>query len=514
MCTNKTWIIDPRGRKQLVRCGKCPACKQEKAVARANRIRNNITPSHTYLFITLTYRNDCCPYILRSDLENPLNIKENLDYVNYISDDTVKDSPKSRDLKVFKKISARMSCPDDKVKFFRDIPIYRDSVNRWVRAKGKSTRRYRMRRKVTKITEQLSEVSVPLGFEKCWFKSLRNYDINKIGVCYYPDVQNFIKNLRNVLVRNCRVSDNFSFYCCSEYGPTTCRPHFHLLLACPSALIKQYKFACRKAWPYDDYRSDERFCEIARDAAAYVSSYVNCDSSVPVMFENVRAFRPLHSYSKGFGMGIEYLQLPKILQAYERGDLHVNITRIRKGTIVVDRVLLPKYAIHRFFPKWKGYYKLTSDEIQSILFRPESLNRYKMLLDLDEGQLHQIKVNILNKQKRFIAYGYNAFDFALVGSRVWSVYASNLMSDFYNSLVLPVNNFQAYDNIKDLFESSVSNESLENLMLQVPPDYHFETDPNLFKDNFLKSSNLSRWYYEYTKDKKIRNGIYSNHFNI
>lgn len=515
MCTNKTWITTDRGRKILVPCGHCPACLQQKAAVRSSRIRNNSSPYYVPLFLTLTYRNNSCPYILRSDLENPLNIKQNIDYVSYIDAPVSKNNPLSPDLKLYKNMSARMcSHPDNMVKYFRDIPIYRDTRTRWVRKKGKHYGHYAMRKRVSYDPHMISEFSVPLGFEKGYFKNLRKYDDGKIGVCYYPDLQNFIKNLRNVLQRNFKIPYDFSFYACSEYGPSSCRPHFHLLLFVPTRLTAIYAAAARKAWTHDSYRRGARFCEIAKDASGYVSSYVNCDTSIPRMFTLVPEVKPTHSYSQGFGMGLEYLQLPKILEAYERRDLHVDVTRLRKGVLVVDRVLLPQYAIHRFFPKFKGYYKLTTAEIQSILLRPNNIARFKIDLELDEQELHAIQVRIANKQKLFTSYGYSVYDFALVGSRIWTIYSANVLQDFYNSLDLPQTNFQAYDNIRDLFEGSVSNESLENMMFALPPNYRFEDDPNMFIDNLSKTGTLEYWYYQYTKDKKVRNGIYSKIIHI
>ena len=69
MCTNSRFIWNPYARKKiLVKCGKCDACKQEKALARSTRIRNNVTSGTIALFITLTYTNDYVPYVKKSDL--------------------------------------------------------------------------------------------------------------------------------------------------------------------------------------------------------------------------------------------------------------------------------------------------------------------------------------------------------------------------------------------------------------------------------------------------------------
>ena len=69
MCTHSRFIFNPYSRKNvLVKCGKCPSCLQEKAFARAQRIKNNYSDGTICLFFTLTYSNDFIPYIDRDDV--------------------------------------------------------------------------------------------------------------------------------------------------------------------------------------------------------------------------------------------------------------------------------------------------------------------------------------------------------------------------------------------------------------------------------------------------------------
>ena len=64
MCTNLYKIRIRGNREMYVKCGKCKACKQEKAIARANRIRADLRDDGTSLplFVTLTYHNLYIPY--------------------------------------------------------------------------------------------------------------------------------------------------------------------------------------------------------------------------------------------------------------------------------------------------------------------------------------------------------------------------------------------------------------------------------------------------------------------
>ena len=69
MCVNQRFIRSSFTRHTiLAKCGICPACKQEKANNRANRIRNNLRKGEINLFCSLTYSNAYIPYIRYSDL--------------------------------------------------------------------------------------------------------------------------------------------------------------------------------------------------------------------------------------------------------------------------------------------------------------------------------------------------------------------------------------------------------------------------------------------------------------
>lgn len=72
MCVQQSWIRNKyNGHHYFVKCGHCPACLQEKAIRRANRIRKQQNkeglPKYDCLFVTLTYRNEFIPYILLSE---------------------------------------------------------------------------------------------------------------------------------------------------------------------------------------------------------------------------------------------------------------------------------------------------------------------------------------------------------------------------------------------------------------------------------------------------------------
>ena len=73
MCVNSKWIYNKYLRQSIfVGCGHCPACLQQKANSRTSRIKNNVRTGEVCVFFTLTYSNNCVPFVLADDLRNQL----------------------------------------------------------------------------------------------------------------------------------------------------------------------------------------------------------------------------------------------------------------------------------------------------------------------------------------------------------------------------------------------------------------------------------------------------------
>lgn len=389
---------------------------------------------------------------------------------------------------------------------YKVVPVRRDVKCRRVRA----GRTYKMRFKDFRIQEQLS--SIVLSYPDCdetRFKFLRNSHSTHVGVCYYPDLQNFVKNLRQYSIRHIKDESNFSFYTCSEYGPVSCRPHFHGLLYVSERNIGLWKKAIASCWPYDNHRLTYRNIEIAINASSYVSSYVNCDASVPDVLKNNAVFKPKHSFSKGFGLALEHLSLASIFEAYKRGDLTCRVSRLRKGVFVVDDILLPKYALSRWFPKIKGYSRLASDALQSICERPQMLALYARKLSYSSEDIKVNQARLRLAVQRAVDSGIDPVEYSFAYSRIWTLRSSQVLRRSYEEIKNVTHYFQLYDNIADYFRGDVLAPTLDDCMFVCPSDFHFETDYNKFDMVVEKSRVLSSAYDIYSKDRKVRNHIYS-----
>ena len=505
MCTNKSWITNKRGRRILVKCGRCPACLQEKAIARTNRIRAAIPEdgSMTFLFVTLTYSNLFVPYF---------------DF------DEFKQSPL---------IHSSHANPDfpDGVQAYKRLNIYRNGSIRWIR----SDKDYNSTYKIVRERQLLDTYLVPSEFfhkgHVCDFfgddyhyqfdmkcpprirHNGRQLKRNIVSVSYYPDIQNFFKRLRINLQRKYNYDDPFTFYSCSEYGETYARAHFHLLIGfkrrnsfSQSEDFMLWKSAIISSWPFASRDVMQKSVEIARNAASYVASYVNCITSLHPFLREFAPLRPKHSYSHGFGQALRNLQYEKIIEAYERGDLRVDLPRIRNKCLVVERVLLPKYVISRAFPKFKGYCNLTSDEIVALCFRPEYIRNFSQFNDYTPEDCHRIEVTIRNKRAMAHRHGFDTLTFAHVYSRIWTIYASNVLRDSFEPIVSPKDYIYHYDNLADYLNYQVRSVSLDEAFeLYSDRISTLPSDPNFYPSNVQKTLNLSKWFYQYRKDRRVRN---------
>ena len=189
MCIYQRYIRNPyNGKYFFAKCGKCPACLQEKASKRTSRIRNHYRSGQTALFITLTYANIFVPYVRRSDL----------------------------------------------MRFDFNVPVYRDASTRKNRI-GKQYKFIKTIKRQTKVIANIdyeNSINFPTADNKVRevmrLPHIKHGPKDKIGVILYSDLQRFYKRLRVILQRKYQIFDSFSYFGCSEYGPSTCRPHFHI----------------------------------------------------------------------------------------------------------------------------------------------------------------------------------------------------------------------------------------------------------------------------------------------
>lgn len=366
MCTHQRNVFNPYTLTSFMcKCGKCPACLQEKAYKRSYRIKIESQPGVIGLFVTLTYDRSSCPFVLLEDIEEQKDI----------------------------------------------LPIYREFKTRRVRRHTSKGLQYLDKR--TYSLQHLDDIVLP-DYDSFSFSDghcLRPlaYRPNHIGVCYYPDVQLFKKRLAINLKRLYNYERPYKMYSCSEYGETTSRPHFHLLIFIRPQDEALFRTAISQAWPFADKRRTARYIEVSRDCSNYVASYVNSPVSLHQFLSKNAPSK--HSYSKGFGMASKLFSLDSILEKISRRDLSYLRGVGKKGMETYVRIPIPKFVINRYFPLFKGFSRFTDVEVYDVLrsFTGYRRNVHTPLISLDKLQsiqytsedLMRIGVRLSNAFERY-----------------------------------------------------------------------------------------------------------------
>lgn len=487
MCTNCRYIYNRFSRRHvLVKCGKCEACKQEKACKRSNRIRNNFTFGTIALFITLTYKNDFVPYVKRSDLY------------------------------------------DDKTSLF----VYRRSTGRYVYS-NKNGLCFKIDRSID-IVDEVPLYELYPHQSNSLYHSLRGLSDDHIGVCYYPDIQNFFKRLRQILIRHYNYEKSFSYFSCSELGGYSYRPHFHALIFIPQSDEKLFRSAICEAWPYADRRRTAKFIEIARNAASYVSSYVNSNFDLLPLMQN-DYFKPKHTQSKNFGVVLDCFKLSEILRKIDSGDLVYYRESKFNGDPSPTSLPIPLYVLHRYFPICKGFSWLSSSELHSILLCPQRISdvlgdySYIGRLDLSSRsycfpvsvynnlanplyhfsakETYRLYVRLENCYQRFHSEtGLSRYDYAYYYERCYVVYKSMILKMSFKDKKFD-DFIDFYENALDVFyepEIAPTLSNLPNLCL----------NPNFRSDVVTSTLHFKSLYHRLTKQKDVTNYCLSSTYDL
>ena len=492
MCTNQRMIYNPYSKqKVMVKCGKCPACLQEKAALRSSRIRYACSPNTITLFVTLTYKPDFVPFIKRSEL-----------------------------------LSDSLS-----------VNIYRNSSIRQVYSKFNGYS-YKHIKKLVVLDSYVPDTNLRYDSSNSHLKSLRGGMPDDIGVCYYKDVQNFFKRLRQILIRNFNYNEKFSYFSCTEYGGVSQRPHIHTTIIIPSDDEATFRTAIVAAWPYADNSRTEKYIEIAKDVSNYVASYVNCGNLLPSALQDP-FIKQKHSFTKSLGTSLPVFSLHSILNKIESGDLFFYRQQKFDGKSCFVPVPIPKYVISRYFPQFKGFHRLATSELFNLLLSPEIsgnifrdglvtfnfsdkyrnsiypiVSDFRNIIDYNyfytSYESYRIYVALDNAYKRYYDItGRSRYDYALDYIRVWNLFQSTILK-------YSLENVTSFSDFNSYYLNLVEYE--ENL-LQVAPTLenleNFEFNPNKIRDVVSSTSVLNSLYFKLNKQKQVTNySMSSMDFNI
>lgn len=489
MCLYQRYIRNPyTGKDVYVTCGHCNACLQEKAARRTSRIRNNVSSGQTALFVTLTYTNMFVPYVRRSELKS----------------------------------------------FEFSVPVYRDASIRRNRVGSHYTFSQTIKRKTTQIANIDYDNSINFIQdgenvpEVDRLPHLKRYSKDKIGVILYSDLQRFYKRLRVILKRKYKVTSSFSYFGCAEYGPSTKRPHFHVLIFVPSSETQLFITSISEAWQFDSIARKRKGIQIARNAASYVSAYVNSNTRLSKFYTH-NSIKQRHSYSQGFGLQNPFFSFENVVNSSEKSDFGYDKTIMRNSIPSVINCAIPKYVIDKYFPRFLGYSSMPTDSLLQLLQCPtfncclsyighyyRTNFPYAGFHMSDDGssldiahRAHVLSVKLLNWKKRMFERGYDSISASYLHLSVHRQYTSYLYKREYED----IQNFddfeQHYNNIRILLRYPEYAPTLEDIHIKY-------NSPNEYPINLVNTLSFERAFQHYDKTRKLNNVVMSDalHLNV
>lgn len=314
MCYKPIHVYTKDGQSRRVPCGKCLACLNKKA----NRLRLLCVEEaqhHRFtMFVTLTYSQEHVP----------------------------------RARFFYKEVNELISKESDKREFF-------------VQLKNETVRLVDSFKETEGVLGSAYVTSSELEKILLTFKKHKYAHFKENEIPYAPiiDATNFIKRLRiniqrSELLNSKEEAKTIRYYCCSEYGPKTFRPHFHLLFFFDShGLYLAFYNLVRKSWPYGNID-----CELAKGGAAnYCSAYTSANSLVSPLHQ-ISQIRPRSTHSRHFGKGYD--------ECVRKGRESLRFEYLNNRRLTVDgrvKQLPPSMSLQvALFPKCRGYELATCHE--------------------------------------------------------------------------------------------------------------------------------------------------------
>lgn len=481
MCINKIYIRDLYRLSSVgtyYACGRCSSCRQQSANRRARRIRQHSPNGTSCFFVTLTYDNEHVPYVLKSDIINGNNSLYDNSFDKYY------------------------------LTVYRDSDPYKNEFN--ILDDVEISTHY-SDREISKINSVVSK---------------KSSDIDKVSVCFTPDIQKFLKRFRIRLSRQVGQIVPVSYYFAPEYGPSTQRYHAHLLIWLPNSFsLSEIRHHIIATWPYADFTQlmDDKWCDYAKCASNYLASYVNCSSDLSqFLFDE---FRPKPSHSLGFGFDNEHFTLSKILEKFSSGRVvtYPTIIKTVNGVPTWSDIPYPQYVIYRYFPRIIGYGRLSMSTLRAIYRCPQTL------LWLSNSQTYLTDSGVLKKQTLFKdVYGLplylseaESMSFFKRVIRVWLIYFlplgysyidyTELIFDFYTALaseryklsqqhLFPEYNAYEFFNLSDIRKGKVSAPTLLPYISNLTDN---QLDANEFPNELQQSFELINKFNKNIKQRKL-----------
>lgn len=330
-CQNPRKIVNKYTHESVVvPCGHCPSCILRRSAIQTNLLTTYSAQFRYVYFVTLTYAPCFLPTLEVSVIET-------------CSDDIA-------DVPCFPSINnLDADDPNTYLFGFRSVP---------------RSASVKLKTSTVKRTFKDPEVRFSYPMKPKELLSILdkvNHNIpNRIPYVCNRDLDLFLKRLRSYYP-----DEKLRYYAVSEYGPTSFRPHWHLLLFSNSDRFS--KTVCEnvsKAWSYG--RCD---ASLSRGfAAPYVASYVNSFVALPDFYTQMpKVVRPKSFHSIGFTESNLFPREVRIDEVDEVADKCLNGVCVERNGYF--RTIKPSWPyLLRLFPRFSDPVRESPSSIYQLLF--------------------------------------------------------------------------------------------------------------------------------------------------
>lgn len=330
-CQNPRTVVNKYTHESVVvPCGACPSCVLRRSGIQTNLLTTYSAQFRYVYFVTLTYAPRFLPTLEVSVIET--------------CTDDIADVP------CVPNINDLDPCDNNRYLFgFRSVP----------RSSSVKLKNSTVERTFKDPEVRFSYPMTPKELLSILDKINHNVP-NRIPYICNRDLDLFLKRLRSYYP-----NEKLRYYSVSEYGPTSYRPHWHLLLFSNSEQFsKTILENVSKAWSYG--RCD---ASLSRGfAAPYVASYVNSFVALPSFYtEMPRLLRPKSFHSIGFTESNLFPRKVRVSEIDEVADKCLNGVRVERDGYF--RVLKPSWPyLLRLFPRFSDPIRKSPSSIYQLLF--------------------------------------------------------------------------------------------------------------------------------------------------
>ncbi len=407
---------------QLVKCGKCPACENAKRSELRAKVQFEENNCKACFFITLTYDDKHLPlFCLRPDLVSPDDRRIDI-YGNVINDEFYLSykSVDYTDLWSGNKIHFdSIAFADNNVGFF-PLPdrVQNDNFNERLDAWCVDTENSIYSRCILGKASDHFDVllndyhsQLQSNVAKCMALGIPNnslswYDYvdsnfgfthsDCVPLLYYPDLQRFLKRLRKYLSKFFK-DEKIRYYAIGEYGTSSYRPHWHLLLFTDSDEVARFlqntfyenrllskptrtinsSFLLDSLWQYGSNTIDKTDC----NASGYISNYVVGSSVLPSILAKLAPQKAFHSVRFGCPYKKSEVRDFFVERNYERFS---RIEYVDPASNTLESRPLWRSYYDLFFPQFVGVNSLSDEEKYRVLTIYPKLASYFFCSDVPD----------------------------------------------------------------------------------------------------------------------------------